>query len=195
MRNLVIVGSGRCVWDDLIAVDCLYNNYDVMCINDMIMHYPDEIDHVFSCDGYMLKHWWNARRPPYKSEFQRIPQFHTVDNDQDVPDSYRLWEFAGGGTSGLAACFAGIGMGYEHIILCGIPIDNEGHYWEAPWGKTNFQREIANSSGQIRGDGRRFWVNAKDKFDGRVKSMSGFTKKLLGAPNAGPSSKLRSTQA
>ena len=193
MPNLIIVGSGRCVWDDLEKLWPITD--DVMCVNDMIIHYPGEIDHVFSCDGYMLKHWWDARRPPYRDQFKKIPQFHTVNNDQDVPKGYNLWAFAGGGTSGLAACFAGIGMGYEHIVLCGVPIDNEGHYWEAPWGKTNFQREIANSTGQIRGDGRRFWVNAKEKFNGRVKSMSGYTKKLLGAPNAGSSSELRAKKA
>ena len=180
MPDLVIVGSGRCVWEDLEKiwpVECA-----VMCINDMIMFYPGEIDHVFSCDGYMLKYWWAARRPPYKSQFERIPSFHTVDNDQNVPESYKRHHFVGGGTSGLAACFAGLDLGYNHIVLCGVPIDNSGHFWEAPWGATNFQREIANSEGKIRGDGRRFWVNAMEKFDGRVKSLSGFTKILLGSP-------------
>ena len=180
MKRLVIVGSARCVWDDLEQIWPVKD--DVMCINDMIMFYPEDIDHVFSCDGYMLKHWWAARRPPYKQQFTKIPQFHTVNNDQNVPRNYIRHDFTGGGTSGLAACFAGLNLGYSNIVLCGIPIDNSGHFWEAPWGKTNFQREIANAHGQIRGDGRRFWVNAKEKFEGRVTSVSGFTKKLLGSP-------------
>lgn len=177
--RLVIVGSGRCVWDDLAAVNGLQS--DIMCINDMIMHYPGEIDHIVSCDGYMLKKWWDARRPPLKNQFKRYPQFHTVDNDQGL-SGVRTWTFQGGGTSGLFACYVGLYLGYDDIILCGVPIDNSGHYFEPIQMKTNFQREIADSRGRIRGDGRRFWINAKEKFNGKVKSMSGFTKELLGSP-------------
>ena len=191
--RLVIVGSGRCVWDDLQKLWPITD--DVMCVNDMIMFYPEDIDHIFSLHGNKLATWWAARFIPYKQRFTKIPKFHTANNEQNVPSHYRRWDFAGGGTSGLAACFAGIGLGYDSIVLCGVPIDNSGHFWEAPWEGTNFQREIANAHGQIRGDGRRFWVNAKEKFNGRVKSMSGYTKKLLGSPYAGSSEELRSEEA
>lgn len=155
-----------------------------MCVNDVILHYPGDIHHLASCDGPMLTKWWAARRPPYKQRFHVNPRMHTVDNEQSgVARNVELWSFSGGGTSGLFACYVGLYLGYDEIILCGIPIDNTGHYWECPWEKTNFQREIANKNGVIRGDGRRFWTNAKEKFAGRVKSMSGFTKDLLGAPD------------
>lgn len=177
--KLIVVGSGRGAWDDLGKA----GSGDVMCINDMIMHYPGDVHHICSCDGPMLSKWWAARRPPYKKMFPVNPRFHTVDNDQTGLDkNIELWPFSGGGTSGLFACFVGLGLGYDEIVLCGVPIDNSGHYWEDPNGKTNFQREIADKHGRIRGDGRRFWGNAAEKFDGRVKSMSGFTKELLGSP-------------
>ena len=181
MTKLIIVGSGRCVWDDLEKLWPITD--DVMCINDVIMHYPGVIHHCFSCDGPMLKNWWNARRPTHKNYHQSSPQFHTVNNTMPVGKDVKKWDWKGGGTSGLGACFVGLWLGYDDIILCGVPIDNSGHYFDPDWEKTNFQREIANSEGHIRGDGRRFWVNAAENhFKGRVKSMSGFTKKLLGEP-------------
>lgn len=187
MNRLVIVGSGRCVWDD---IERLYTKRelrrneiddDVMCVNDMIMYYPGNIDHCVSCDAPMLHKWWEARRPPYKSQFNRRPRFHTVHTEQSVPNVER-WEFAGGGTSGLLACHVAIELGYEDIVLCGVPIDNSGHFWECTWGKTNFQREIADKNGRVRGDGRHYWTRAAKRFDGRVKSMSGNTKLILGEP-------------
>jgi hypothetical protein len=183
--KLIIVGSGRCVWDDLEQLHKFRTKEitdDVMCINDMIMFYPGDITHCVSCDAPMLPKWWAARRPPYKSQFSKVPRFHTVNNYQGVK-GVETWEFQGAGTSGLLACKVGLELGYDEIILCGVPIDNDGHFWEAPWGKTNFQREIADSKGNIRGDGRKYWTRARDTyFEGRVTSMSGNTRKILGAP-------------
>jgi len=179
--RLIIAGSGRCVWDDLEQLHLI--TADVMCINDMIPFYPGNVHHIASCDGPMLQKWWDSRRQPYKQTFPIIPRVHTVDNGMPVGKNVEKWAFQGGGTSGLFACMVGLNLGYDEIILCGIPIDNSGHFWETPAGKTNFQREIANSAGHIRGDGRRFWTRAAEKkFGGKVKSMSGFTRKLLGAP-------------
>ena len=181
--KLIIVGSARCVWDDLLdlsPVEC-----DVMCINDMIMYYPGDIHHICSLDEPMLIKWWEARRPPYKKQFPLVPRMHTRREMVESPKNVECWPFSGGGTSGLFACFVGLGLGYDEITLCGIPIDNSGHFWEAPWGKTNFQRELVTRNGAMkrRGDSRSFWANAAaDHFDGRVKSMSGVTRDLLGAP-------------
>jgi len=179
-KILVIAGSGRCIWDDLSQLKPI--TADIMCVNDMIMHYPGEVHHICSLDEKMLMKWWDARRPPYKVQFPSQPRMHTRRDLVSLPKHIETWPFQGGGTSGLFACFVGLGLGYDEIILCGIPIDNTGHYWEDPVGKTNYQREIACPNGRIRGDGRHYWTKAKEKFDGKVKSMSGFTKKLLGAP-------------
>jgi len=134
----------------------------------------------------MLKNWWASRRPTHKKYYPSSPRFHTTNNDQTgLGQNIELWDWQGGGTSGLGACRVGLMLGYDDITLCGIPIDNSGHFFDPSWEKTNFQREIATKGGRIRGDGRRFWVNAKEKyFDGKVKSMSGYTKLLLGAPIA-----------
>ena len=108
MGNLIIVGSARCVWDDLEKlhpVEC-----DVMCINDMIMHYRGDIHHICSLDEPMLEKWWEARRPPYKKTFQVIPRMHTRRDLEALSERIENWPFSGGGTSGLFACFVGLGL-------------------------------------------------------------------------------------
>jgi len=68
-------------------------------------------------------------------------------------------------------------LGYEEIILCGIPLDDAGHDGEPPWRRTNFTREVA---GQINNPENRFWKEARLKvFEGRVRSMSGRTREWL----------------
>ena len=182
--RLVIVGGAKCVWDDLARLWPIAD--DVMCVNDMIMHYPGEIRHICSLDEPLLEKWWDARRPPYKKQFPGVPRMHTRRDLEALSERIENWPFSGGGTSGLFACFVGLGLGYDEIILCGIPIDNSPHYWQAPWEKCNFQRELVRRDGTMkrRGDSRSFWANANAKhFNGRVKSMSGDTRELLGAPD------------
>ena len=160
--KLIIVGSARCVWDDLEKTNL---NVDVMAVNDMIMHFPGPLKHAYSNDQKMLPHWINARRPRYIIDWGR-------------PKAYSCnagWPWPGHGTSSLNAVYTALALGYDEIILAGIPLDNSGHYFDPPWVKSNFENEVSTRDGEIR-----FWANAaRNIFDGKVKSLSGRTKELL----------------
>ena len=164
--KLLIVGSGRCVWDDLLKVNPL--DYDAMAINDMIMHFPGPLKHAYSNDWKMLPHWISSRRPNYVIDWG-IPASHSCYGSKS-------WPWPGHGTSSLNAVYTGLALGYDEIIIAGVPLDDSGHYWEAPWLKTNFTNEVSDKDGEMH-----FWSNAKKTiFDGKVKSLSGRTKQLLG---------------
>lgn len=143
-----------------------------MCVNDIVMHIPLKVSHAYSNDVLRLPWWVKARRPRYRSRFQEQIITHSCNSGVQ----YR-WPFPGHGTSALNACYIGIAMGYERIVLIGIPLDNTGHYFEPPWEESNFLREVPE-------DGSfHFWrLAAKKIFCGRVKSMSGRTRELLGEP-------------
>ncbi len=171
---LYIVGSGRCVWDDLERAG-MAKNHDahnhVMALNDMISYYPGELNHAYSNDRESLPEWLANRRrrnavwgPP-----KHVHCFHH--------GPYNAWPWPGHGTSGLNAVYTGLALGYEEIRLCGVPLDNSGHFFDPPWLESNF----GNS---VRDDGTiPFWSNAAASvFEGRVKSYSGRTKALLGEP-------------
>ena len=94
-----------------------------------------------------------------------------------------VWPWPGHGTSSLNGCYTGLALGYDEIVLCGAPLDDSGHYFDPPTWHTNFVREIpdVDRGGVIQ---PRYWSEAKARiFDGKVKSMSGRTRDLLGAPD------------
>lgn len=155
--QLVIVGSGRCVWDDL--ADACPQNGHVMCLNDMIMHLPMKVDHAYSNDHHMLPRWIQARRPRHVIDYDDSIRMHTC--EPGVGEMF-VWPWPGHGDSGLGACYTAIALGYERIVLAGVPCDNNGHYFDPPFIKTNYEPNL------------RYWKNAfKYIFKGKVSAMSG----------------------
>ena len=176
-QRLVIVAGGRCVWEDLALLGVhgdANGGWHVMCVNDVVMHYPGLVTHMYTNDHRMMQHWLQARRPLLTRKYGPVKYTHSC----RVGGKYS-WPWPGHGTSGLNAVYTGLGLGYDQIVLCGMPLDNSGHYFEPPWVVSNFESEVG-----VREDGTMmYWHNANQKlFGGKVKSMSGRTRELLGAP-------------
>ncbi len=78
-----------------------------------------------------------------------------------------------GATSGCFGALVGLMLGYTEIVLAGIPMDNGGHFFDPPWYTTDMEDKTVH----------RQWGWARDNvFKGRVTSLSGYTRKWLGAP-------------
>lgn len=171
---LIIAAGGRCVWDDIEKTGQAKNSeVDVMCVNDIIMHYPGKVTHAYSNDGRWLPKWLAARRELHNARWESPLISHSL-----IQGGKYLWPWPGHGTSSLNAVYTGLGLGYDEIWLCGAPLDNSGHYFDPPWIGSNFENEVAP-----RDDGPRYWEHAaKNIFQGKVKSFSGRTKDLLGEP-------------
>lgn len=166
----LVVGSGRCVWDDLGAARSVTMvGWDhVICVNDVGMHYPYYVNHWYSNDIQMLPKWMEARRPRHKIDFESDIQVHSCCDGVKWK-----WPWPGHGSSSLNAVFTALGLGYEKVILCGVPLDDSGHYFDPPWVKTNFARDATV----------RHWKLLAPKFEGRVRSMSGNSREILGGPS------------
>ena len=163
--TLIIAGSARCVWEDIEKLNKGSYDADVMTVNDMVMHYPNRVRHAYSNSVKELSIWSQARRKNLNQDVTK----HSCNEGET------FWPFPGHGTSSLNACYVGLAMGYDSIILAGIPLDNTGHYFDPPWVKSNFEREVPNK------DGLRWWKSANENiFRGKVKSLSGRTRELLG---------------
>lgn len=170
--EVIVCGSGRCVWDDLGQLAPNQNTH-FMCVNDVGMHLPYPVRHWYSNDDLWLARWSQARRPMYaKNVDPRPPLLHTHSKGTS---SMNIWPWPGHGTSGLNAVYTALALGYDSVVICGIPLDDTGHYFDPPWIRTNFTREAADRDGEPR-----YWSVAKKRiFEGRVRSMSGRTKALL----------------
>lgn len=174
--RLIIAASGRCVWSDLEKAGRKNNDDELphmMCVNDMIMYYPGQIMHAYSNNHKYLPRWIEARRDQFVTRWGNPRYVHSCRNGAKYN-----WPWPGHGTSSLNAVYTALALGYEEIWLCGVPLDDTGHFFEPPWVKSNFVHEVADRDGEIK-----YWGSAaKRLFKGRVKSFSGRTRDLLGEP-------------
>ena len=84
-----------------------------------------------------------------------------------------IWDIerSGAGSSGLLACMIGLALGYDKIILAGVPLDDSGHFFDIPDVRTSFNALNIQLE----------WKDADQKYlKGRVKSLSGYSAKWLG---------------
>ena len=184
-KGLVICGDAACIWDDLDRFGCASrvrrgsvrkDGFDFMTVNKIVETFPGDIEHAYSNEPSVLFRFIAARRQEYAKEFRGPVHTHSCNEG-----AAWSWPWGGHGTSALGAVLVGLGLGYERIVLCGIPLDNGPHYGEPHWREFRFATaEAANS-----GDGPNMhWDRARKlAFDGKVKSMSGRTMAWLGAPD------------
>lgn len=176
-KRLVVCAGAACVWDDLALLGVREASADthIMAINDVVMHLPMQVKHVYSNDHRMLPHWVAARRPLYVKRHGPVENVHT----NRVGDVRWRWPWPGQGTSLLGGVYTGLAMGYDRVVICGGPLDDSPNYFSPSWEIRNFRREVGNKTN---GD-MMYWKDARDRcFRDRVRSMSGRTRELLGAP-------------
>lgn len=180
-KGLVICGDAACVWTDLEAFGCRSDQgrgrvakpgFDFMAVNKIGETFPGDIEHWYSNAAGLIKIFVASRRQEYAQEF--IPPKHTHScND----GAMWRWPWPAQGTSGLGAALTGVALGYDKIVLCGLPLDDGPHNGEPPWRSTKF------ASSEVR-DGDQHWKRAREMvFTGKVKSMSGRTSQWLGSPS------------
>ena len=187
-KSLIIIGCGRHVWQELSdypryqygPMEAPYNRdvepLDIMAINEIGLYLP-HVDHWVSMHDDVLRHLHEIRK--------RLGLAETMLHS-NTPVSYDThcyccggmvyWRFLVNlGCSGLLAVHIALMLGYEEIILAGIPADNEGNFYQ-PLG-------MHGVHGANRAKER--WLMALRRtplITDRVRSLSGMTRDLLGAP-------------
>lgn len=174
---LLIMGGGRVaigggkyetVWDDYRKV--MPWKGEIMCVNDVGMHLHDRVRHWVTLHAEYMPGWMAFRRGHlYGSGDQPMTHGHKPKVGIDV-----LWPMDQlGGTSGLFAIFVGLLLGYNEIVLAGVPMTGSGHYFDPPW----YGGECCDRAAM------QVWRWAiTNVFEGKVTSLSGCTKEWLGEP-------------
>jgi hypothetical protein len=185
-RSLLVCGDAACIWRDLEGFGARDDGgprgrvrregWDILTVNKLVETFPGNIEHVYSNEPHILDPFLRARRNEYIREFDGPKHRHSCNRG----DGYHVWPLGGHGTSGLGAVLTGIGLGYDRIVICGIPLDDSGHNGEPPWRRGNFTREAAPN---VATGVNSHWARAiKFAFAGKVKSMSGRTRDWMGGP-------------
>lgn len=164
----IVAASAACIWNDLRQVN---QRAQVVCVNDMAMHFPGPVNHLYSNNDRWLDRWKAGRRDQYVKRFGEVEVTHS-----NITGGQVTWPWPGAGTSSLGAVYTALALGYEEITLVGIPLDDSPHYFEAPWVTSTFSKQVPP-----KGDGRiKYWADAAaNVFDGRVKAISGRLKDIL----------------
>ena len=173
-RKCILVAGARCVFDDLAQYGIKMGGHlpmltDVMTVNDIVMHLPLPVAHHYSNDHRLIQSQLTVRKV-------RCVGNEPLSHSCRVGATFN-WPWPGHGTSALGATYTALALGYDSIVLCGVPLDNSGHYFDPPSVRTTFTEQVSSNNGELQ-----YWSASTPLFDDKVRSMSGRTAALLGQP-------------
>jgi hypothetical protein len=176
--NMLILGGGKGLWEDYFAAREVMPSSHIMCVNDIAAQFKAEkIQHAVSLHHRLLPAVCIMRKE--KGMLEKVCRHSSSRGArEDSADVYWCMQ-NGGGTSGLFATKIAIAMGSKHIILCGLPIDSSGHYFDPPTPEDNRTTKFAENHSSFAE-----WRDMKKSklVMSRVRSMSGNTGNLFGKP-------------
>jgi hypothetical protein len=167
-RLALILGGAVCVWDDLERFRVLWPHDCVtIATNETGWLYPGRLDYWISLhpENFARKKWLMKR--PAKD-------YRTVSHRsrKDMPIDLIL-EHWGAGSSGLYAVTLAEYLKAPAAVLCGVPLDDQGNVD----GRPHWAMKEVNTH-------RQGWEKQRDRIAPWVRSMSGWTRDLLGEPTA-----------
>lgn len=178
MRVALVLGGGNCVWSDVDAALELGEFAGVVACNDVAAAWPGELDAAVSLHAEKMGLWMSQRRaaghPEPKAVLGHAEFRKGILKTPACLTGFTPFKFDGqtdSGSSGLFALkVALINLGFDRAVLCGVPMEAlQAHFFDThKWG------------GAI--SHRRGWKQALPQIADRARSMSGWTREILGSP-------------
>lgn len=178
MTIALVLGSASTVWADVDAALSLGEFDAVVTCNDITVAWRGEIAAAASYHPECWALWLERRRRanlPAPARLFGHAEFNTSHlRNHGAPIEYvesRLPGQVQTGSSGLFAVKVALEeLGHDRAVLCGMPLDERPHFFDqVRW------RDPATY--------RRGWTEALPAIRDRVRSMSGWTSRLLGRPS------------
>lgn len=176
MKTAYIVGGAGCAFADLHASPMMQPGDGIIVVNDVGVIYDGEPVAWVSIHGTKLLGWMRDRRMAKRSTIRAFTGLSARDQlgERDGLEYVQVLfpQQSQSGSSGLFAVkVALMDLGYDRAILCGVPMLKAS---------VNFNGDDAWSDAV---DYRRAWNQSLNALKGKVFSMSGWTKDLLGYPD------------
>lgn len=163
MKRCLIIGGAQCVLADVESALSLSEFDDVIVVKRMLPRWNGPVRafvtlHPDTAEATIKQ----RKRNGYPMGFDTYCVKRVRGVQTNVMEDWA-------GSSGLFAVQVALSLGYDRIVLCGVPMDAQPHFDRAePW------RFVYSY--------RRGWEKRLGEMQGRVKSMSGWTRTLLGSP-------------
>lgn len=179
---VVITGDGKCLPEDIKKFESWDIDHDLYCVNRSLLYFQRPVNHWGAVDveegTWFAQNLSKAVLPENGGRLLRHTMQHmpiafdvhwTVDGYEFENENQRfLWT----GNSGYFAMLTAIAMGYEKIVLAGMPLDNDRHWYE-PDGTVG-----PNWVGRAYRQWMDFKIEAPDA--DKVRSLSGYSAFILG---------------
>jgi hypothetical protein len=174
----LVLGGASCVWDDLLEFEmkhCINHlPWDglVIAANDVGAHWPRDLDHWVTLHSDKFPAWQLLRmQHGFRAGYRTWCRWYRP----DIPVDFRMRPWAGGSSGMLAVQVALEGLGCTHVVLCGVPMTQTPHFAETT--------ERFHSIWLAANAHWKSWEDRRAQFGDRVRSMSGRTRELFGAPS------------
>lgn len=180
MTTALVLGAGDTLWDDIASLEMPFDG--VVACNDAGVVWPEKLDAWVSLHPryFQTKRWRQDRvingypealRHFGHLEAEKIRRGEGPTCDVEFVD-YLFPGQEKSGSSGLfAAKVALIDLGFDNVVFCGVPMTKTPHFWD------NTKVDWRAAEGFARQ-----WLTVPIEYRSRMKSMSGWTKEILGEP-------------
>ncbi len=174
-RRGIVLGSAPCLWEDTIAAPLSNNGeWEHIAVNGAGVFCGSPLHVWASIHGPKLVDWIEKRRALGRCDMDFKAYGNFADN-QESGDVIRWNRPNGDGSSGLFAVLIALELGFDKLILCGMPMDGE--------------ERITSDGGVEPGltpyhHYRKGWILRQGILSKHVRSMSGWTRETFGEPTA-----------
>ena len=153
---------------DLLRAFSEYGPVETFACNNAGYDYPYKLDHWGTLHPDKMPDW-KARRYKNKHPFIGIKYWTSNINYKDYGVEFNHVE-QWNGSSGLLMVTVALTLGFQKIILAGIPLDRKQAHYD--------NKALWNDASKYRTG----WIKRKPQMLDKVKSFSGWTRDLLGEP-------------
>lgn len=162
------LGDAGCVWEDAEAARRLFEPEVVAATNNIASVWPGHVDHWFTLHPRAVPQWVGIELALSRRLKLGLNRPHTWSHKPDKGIDFVTPDW--GGSTGLLLVKGLLEIGLEKIVLAGIPMTRAGrHYYEAEdWAQAEHYHKA--------------WTKHLDLIRPHVRSMSGWTRDILGAP-------------
>lgn len=179
MRKALVVGSAACLWNDVAAARALTSFDAIYCVKLTGVDWPERFDvwcglHPEWMADYVVQRKAKGLPDGYEIVVPLEKEVGRKSRDAMSPDMRRcsyLWPgMNASASSGIYGAKVALDDGFDRVVLAGVPMDNSNHFSRGkPWLQLDsFLKGLKLSIPHLKG---------------RVRSMSGRTRDLLGAPS------------
>lgn len=165
IKRALILGGADCVHADYVAALALFKPDSLFACNHAGRDFED-VDHWITMHPDIRDRLWIPQRA--RQGFAPVPNLwhprHRGTWSGSTPIESQ------GGSSGMLCITVAMHLGFDKIVLAGVPMTKAAKHYDdpKPWHEARQYHNV--------------WNRHAPKLQGRVKSLSGWTRELLGEP-------------